>query len=310
MADISTIPARLRRATAMTTQRRSEATMGILFALPAILGFLIFALGPMIAAMAISFTDWSLIRSPEWVGLDNYERLFTDPNIRTSLVATFKFGFLSVPVSLIAALMIAVLLNQKIKGQRFFLTLFYFPSILPMAAVLVTFLWVMQPDFGLLNYLLVQVGLPPQEWLGSADMVIPSLVLMSVWGAGGGAVIFLAALQGIPDSFYEAAEIDGAGSLAKFRHVTLPLVSPIIFFQLVLGVVGALQVFTQAYLLDGGAGDAALFFNFYLYQNAFEHGRMGFASAMAWLLFGITLILTLLVFRSSALWVFYEDQGS
>ena len=289
--------------------RRAETLTGILFALPAILGFLIFAIGPMIASLIISFTDWSLTKSPNWVQLQNYQRLFSDPKVLQSLGNTLKFGLLSVPLGMAASLGIAVLLNQKLKGQRFFLTLFYFPSILPLAAVLVTFLWVMQPEFGLLNYVLSQLGLPPQDWLGNKDMVIPSLVIMSLWGAGGGSVIFLAALQGIPQDYYEAAMIDGAGELQKFRHITLPLLSPVIFFQLVLGMIAALQAFTQAFLLRGGAGGSALFFNYYLYQNAFQNGRMGFASAMAWMLFGLTLILTLLVFRSSALWVFYENQS-
>lgn len=288
---------------------REETITGVLFAAPAILGFVIFAFGPMVASLFISFTDWSLTKAPNWVGLDNYQRLFTDPKVLLSLGTTFKFGLLSVPLSLLTGLAIATLLNQKIKGQRFFLTLFYFPSILPIVAVMVTFLWIMQPEFGLLNYVLAQFGLPPQNWLSSADMVIPSLVIMSLWGAGGNAVIFLAALQGIPQELYEAAMIDGAGDLNKFRFVTIPLLSPVIFFLLVLGVIGALQTFTQAFLLKGGSDDSALFFNYYLWQNAFSNGRMGFASAMAWLLFGVTMILTALVFRSSALWVFYENRG-
>ena len=287
---------------------RQEALVGFLFALPAILGFIIFALAPMVASLVISFTNWSLLKAPEWVGLQNYVNMSLDDKILLSLKNTFLYGIIAVPLSIITSFSIALLLNQKIRGQRFFLTLFYFPSILPIAAVMVTFIWVLQNDYGLLNYLLRQANLPTQNWLGNQNTVIPSLVLMSIWGAGGGAVIFLAALQGIPKSLYEAAMVDGAGQVASFRYITLPMISPVIFFQLVMGVIGALQTFTQAYLLKGGGG-AALFFNYYLYLNAFQNGKMGYASAMAWLLFAITMVLTVLVFRSSALWVFYEDQS-
>jgi len=291
------------------TLAQRETIAGTLFALPAILGFLIFSLGPMIASVVISFTDWSLTKSPTWLGTDNYQRMFSDPKVMQSLMTTLKFGLMSVPLGLLISLSIALLLNQKIVGRRLFLTLFYFPSILPMAAVLITFLWVLQPDFGLLNYLLSRIGVQGQNWMGNKDTVLPSLVMLSAWGAGGGSVIFLAALQGIPSDYYEAAGLDGAGNWGRFRFITLPLISPVIFFQLVLGMIGALQVFTQAYMIRGGPNDAALFFNYYLYQNAFNSGRMGYASALAWLLFAITMILTVAAFRSSALWVFYEDQS-
>ncbi|MBK8021951.1 MAG: sugar ABC transporter permease [Chloroflexi bacterium] len=287
---------------------KREAFYGILFAMPAILGFLIFSFGPMLASLGISFTNWSLLSAPGWVGTENYQRLATDPLIGQSLGNTTRYALLAVPIGLIASLLIAVLLNQKVKGQRLFLLMFYLPSILPAVSVIVVWLWLLEPNFGLVNTALHSLGLPTLRWFSDPSTVIPSFVLMSLWGAGGGAVIFLASLQGVSQDLYDAAMVDGAGRLRCFRHITLPMISPVIFFNLVTGTIGALQTFTQGYLIGGGRDNSALFYNLYLYQSAFRQGEMGYAAAMAWLLFILIMILTALVFRSSGLWVFYESR--
>lgn len=307
MGRVLTIPSvRMERPTG--TLARREARFGLLFAAPAILGFLLFSFGPMLASLGISLTNWSLLSAPEWVGLENYQRLGSDPLISLSLGNTASYALLAVPSGLIASLLIAILLNQKVKGQRLFLLAFYLPSILPAVSVIVVWLWLLEPNFGLVNSALHSIGLPTVKWFNDPSTVIPSFVIMSLWGAGGGAVIFLASLQGVPQELFDAAMVDGAGKWRCFRHITLPMISPVIFFNLVTGIIGALQTFTQGYLIGGGRNNAGLFYNLYLYQSAFSRGEMGYAAAMAWLLFIIIAILTLLVFRSSGLWVFYESR--
>jgi multiple sugar transport system permease protein len=291
------------------TLARQEAIFGILFAVPAILGLLLFSVGPMLASLGISFTNWSLLSAPEWVGIENYQTMAADPLVGLSLGNTAKYALMAIPVGLIASLMVAVLLNQKVKGQRLFLLAFYLPSILPAVAVTVVWLWLLDPNFGLVNLGLHTLGLPTLGWFSDPNLVMPSFVLMSLWGAGGGAVIFLASLQGVPRELYDAAMVDGAGNWRCFRHITLPMISPVIFFSLITGTIGALQTFTQGYLIGGGRDNAALFYNLYLYNNAFQQGNMGYAAALAWLLFIIILLLTVLIFRSSGLWVFYEGRA-
>ncbi len=292
------------------TLARREAIFGILFAAPAILGLLIFSVGPMLASLGISFTNWSPLSTPEWTGIDNYREMLADPLVAQSLGNTAKYALMAIPMGLIAALAIALLLNQKVKAQRFFLLAFYLPSILPAVAVTVVWLWMLDPNFGLVNLGLHSLGLPTLGWLSDPDLVMPSFVIMSLWGAGGGAVIFLASLQGVPRELYDAAMVDGAGAWRCFRHITLPMISPVIFFNLITGTIGALQTFTQGYLIGGGRDNAGLFYNLYLYNNAFKQGNMGYAAALAWLLFVIILLLTLLIFRSSGFWVFYESRNS
>lgn len=288
------------------TMRRREALFGMIFAAPAVLGFFLFALGPMVASFFISFTDWSLLSEAHWVGLANYRELFRDELIKTSLQNTAEYALMAVPAGLSASLFVALLLNHVRYGQRLFLSILYLPSIMPIVPVMMVWLWLLDPNFGLVNMALDQVGIAPLGWFSDPDMVLPSLVFMSLWGAGGGAVIFLASLRGIPQTLYDAAMVDGAGARACFRHITLPMLSPVIFFNLVMGLIGALQTFTQSYLIGGGRYNSGLLYNLYLYQKAFSYGEMGYAAAMAWVLFVITMVLTALVFRSSSLWVFYE----
>lgn len=288
------------------TMRRREALFGMIFAAPAVLGFFLFALGPMVASFFISFTDWSLLSDAHWVGLANYRELFQDELIKMSLQNTAEYAVMAVPAGLGGSLFVALLLNHVRYGQRLFLSVLYLPSIMPIVPVMMVWLWLLDPNFGLVNMALDKVGIAPLGWFSDPDMVLPSLVFMSLWGAGGGAVIFLASLRGIPQEFYDAAMVDGAGARACFRHITLPMLSPVIFFNLVMGLIGALQTFTQSYLIGGGRYNSGLLYNLYLYQKAFSYGEMGYAAAMAWVLFVIIMVLTALVFRSSGLWVFYE----
>lgn len=244
------------------------------------------------------------------IGIGNFTRLFNnDPLFWKSLFATAYYTFLSVPLVITAAFVVATLLNQKVKGLAIFRTIFYLPSVVPAVANSVLWLWLFNPDFGLINSLLNSIGLPGFLWIYDEAQVIPSLVLMSVWGMGNTMIIFLAGLQGVPQHYYEAAEIDGANGWEKWRYVTIPMVSPVMFFNLVMGIIGTFQVFAQAYIMtDGGPNNASLFMVYYLFQNAFLYGRMGYASALAWVLFVIILVFTILVFRSSSSWVYYEGE--
>jgi multiple sugar transport system permease protein len=290
------------------TASRRDAIDGYLFILPWILGFFIFTIGPMIASLYFSFTDYNLLEPSKWVGLANYQELFgKDKLFPISLGVTFRYAAASVPLQLALAMLLALLLNQRVPGIRFYRTAFYLPSLLGGVALTLIWMWIFSPQFGLLNSLLRQVGIEGPLWFQSSRWALPGLIIMSMWGVGGTMIIFLAGLQNIPGHLYEAAEIDGAGAWSKFRNVTLPLLSPTIFFNLVMGVIGSLQTFAQAFIATaGGPSNATLFYNLYLYMNAFQYFEMGYASALAWILFVVILALTLLVIRSSPMWVYYE----
>ncbi|NMB10932.1 MAG: sugar ABC transporter permease [Firmicutes bacterium] len=290
--------------------RSTETRWGVLMALPAILGFLLWNIGPMIASLVISFTEWSVVSSPKFVGLANLDRMFNkDPLFWKSLYVTAYYTFMSVPAVIASAFLVATILNQEVKGLALFRTIFYLPSVVPAVANAVLWLWLFNPDFGLLNTALGNFGIRKSMWIYDEASVIPSLVLMSVWGMGNTMIIFLAGLQGVPRQLYEAAEIDGANLLQRWLHITLPMVSSVVFFNLVMGLIGTFQVFSQAYVMtEGGPNNSSLFLVYYLFQNAFQYGRMGYASAIAWILFLIVLAFTLLVFKSSPAWVYYEGE--
>lgn len=291
------------------TNRQRESLMGYLFLSPWILGFVIFLAGPMIASFYLSFTQYKVIKAPLWVGLANYQRMFTDELFYHSLKVTVIYTAISVPLGIVAALGIAVLLNQKIVASGLFRTIFYLPSIISGVAVAIVFAWIFNFRFGILNYLLSLVGIPGPNWLGSPRWALWAFVLMSLWGIGGNVVIFLAALQGVPQSLYEAAEIDGAGSWQRFWKITLPMISPALLFVFIMGVIGTFQTFTQSYIMTGGGpANTTLFYLLYLYKNAFNWFEMGYASAMAWILFLIIMACTLILLRSSTLWVHYEGS--
>ncbi len=297
----------------MTAWERRQLRNGLLFASPWLLGFIGFALYPLIMSIYYSFTAFNVVQPPVWVGLDNYRELFLrDPLFWKALYNTLYFTAFSVPLSLMFSLGLALLLNQKLPGISLFRTLFFLPSIVPIVASAVLWLWVLNPDSGLINTLLRQwLGVEGPGWLADAHWSKPSLVLMSLWSVGGAMVIFLAGLTDVPQTLYEVAELDGAGPFNKFRHVTLPMLTPTILFNLVMGLIMAFQYFTQVYVMTGGSGtpvDSTMFYALYLYRNSFYYLRMGYASAMAWMLFIVILVATLGVLYSSKRWVYYHGD--
>lgn len=294
------------------TQRKSLSQQpgfwGFLFICPWLAGFLFFSLGPMIVSLFLSLCKYDLY-SLQFVGVENYRRLFADdPLFWKSLQNTVLYALFAVPLGLVGSLMLALLLNQDVRGQRLFRTCFYLPSLVPSVASSLLWLWLLNTDNGIVNYVLRWLHIPAPAWFEDARFTLPAFVLMSLWGVGGGRmVIFLAGLQGISESYYESARIDGANAWQQFRNVTLPMLSPTIFFNLILGIIGSFQVFTTAYIMtNGGPNNASLFYVLYLFRNAFEYFKMGKASAMAWVLFAILLVFTMIQFRSAKKWVYYE----
>jgi multiple sugar transport system permease protein len=248
-----------------------------------------------------------------WVGAANYVKAFLrDPLFWHSLRVTLYYGALALPLGLIVGFSLAMLLNQRVPAVGIWRTIYFLPSVVAGVAVAILFVRLLSPKNGLLNPFLEQVfGIKGPGWFTDPNWAVPALVLMSLWGVGGSMIIYLAGLQGVPTALYDAAKVDGANALHRFRHVTLPMMTPVIFYTLVLGLIGAFQYFTEVFVAtsgDGGPQRATLFYNLYLYQNAFKYNDMGYASALAWVLFLIVLLLTLAVFRSSALWVFYEGE--
>jgi len=289
--------------------RKSEAINGLLFALPVMLGLAIFKLGPMVASLLLSFTRYNVLQPVRWIGFNNYQKVFSDPLFWTGLYNTAYFTFISVPGRLMIALLFAMLLNQKLKGIALFRTLYYIPSLASGVAVAVLWMWVLNPSYGILNVGLRYLGIQGPAWLGSEKWSKPALIIMSFWAIGDSMIIYLAGLQGIPQQLYEAAEIDGAGVWKKFRYVTIPMLTPVIFFNLIMGVIGAWQLWVYAYVMtEGGPVNSTLFYVLYLYRNAFEYFKMGYASALAWILFLIIIGFTLLIFKSSPIWVFYTGE--
>jgi multiple sugar transport system permease protein len=285
---------------------RQQQVWGVLFALPAILGFIIFTVGPMLASFVLSLTDWTIGAPAKFIGLDNYTRMATDDRFWKSLSVTSYYTLAAVPAVLVVGFLFAMLVNTAKTGKSFWRTIYYLPTLVPAVASAVLWIWIFNPDSGLLNSLLWAAGLDGSNWIYSEDTAVPSLVLMHVWGFGNTMVIFLAGRQGVPASLYEAVALDGGGTWTKFRHVTLPFMTPTIFYNLVVGVIGTFQVFNQAYIMTkGGPNESTLFYIFYLYTKAFNDSEMGYASALAWVLFVIVLIVTVLLFRNSR-WVYYE----
>lgn len=307
---------------------RREELAGYAFVLPWLIGFLAFTIGPMLASLYFSFTRYDLVNPPQWIGLANYYKAFSgiwdvvrtgdttqfgDPLFWKSLQVTLYFASIALPLNLAFSFFLAVLLNQKVPGVNVWRTIFFLPSII--AGVAVTLLWVriFNPRLGILNPFLQNVlGIQnPPQWLGDPNWAVPALVLMSLWSVGGSMIIYLAGLQGVPTDLYDAAKVDGANAWQRFWNVTFPMMTPVIFYNLVLGMIGTFQYFTEVYVATSGTGGpqySTLFYNLYLYQNAFRYFDMGYASTLAWILFLIVLVLTALIFRSSDVWVFYEGQ--
>ena len=305
----------------ITTTKRSRSALarierrdGYLMILPWAVGFTVFVLGPMTASLVLSLTDWQMLLEPKWVGLDNYRVLFTgtdnlirDRLLTISLLNTSIYTFFGVTLYVIMALLLSLALSPEVKGIRVYRTVFFVPSVTPIVAT--TILWVLlfTPEFGVINYLLAKIEIPKQGFLTDPQQAKPVLIFMHLWTIGGALPIFLAGLKSIPLETREAARIDGAGPLQAFRFVVLPLLSPTIFFVTVTGFIGGFQVFTQAFVATGGGPqNATLFYVLHLYRNAFEYFKMGYASAMAWLLFVIILIFTVVQFWIGQRWVYYE----
>ncbi len=287
---------------------RKNTTKGLLFALPWIIGFLAFTAYPIGASLYYSFTEYVGIGTPKWIGSENYNALFNDELFWTSLYNTLYYTCLAVPIGFIIALGLALLLNLDLKEIGFYRTLIYIPYVLPAVAVSFIWLWMLNPYFGLVNLLLDRAfGIQGPGWFSDPKWSKFSFVMLAQWGAGGSAIIFLSALKDIPRELIESAEIDGAGWWAKFRNITLPMISPVILYHLITALFGAFQIFTTAYIAtNGGPANSTLFYVLYLYRNAFQYGKMGYASAMAWILFIIVLIATVIIFKTSARWVFYR----
>lgn len=286
---------------------RREAIDGYLFISPWLIGFVLWVAGPMLAAVALSLMQWDLFSPPRWVGLANFQRLFQDNLVGISLWNTAYYTFLNVPLRLLIALGTALLLNQQLRFQSVFRTAFYLPAVMPAVANAILWLWIYNPDFGLANQLLEFLGLPRLRWLWDPATSKPAFILMGLWEVGNAMVIFLAGLQSIPPTLYEAADIDGASWWHRFRYVTLPMLSPVILFNMIIGIIGSFQIFTAAYLLtNGGPQHSTLFTVLYLYRLGFEQFAMGYASALAWLLFMIILVFSLAQLRLSQAWVYYE----
>jgi multiple sugar transport system permease protein len=288
---------------------RREALSFYILILPWLIGFLVFLAYPLLRSLYLSFTSYNLLSPPEWVGLRNFQRILSDPDFWQSLKVTLIYSLGSVPGGTIIALALAMVLAQKLRGVNFWRTIFFLPSILSSIAVAVLWLFIFRPQDGLLNMALGLFGIKGPDWLLSEQWALPALILMSWWSVGGQIVIYLAGLKGIPEVLYEAAEIDGATGWAKFRYITIPMLSPTIFFNVVLAIIGALQVFDVGFVMTrGGPNKATLFYMLNLYDRAFQLGQMGYASALAWILFLIIMVITLLVIRSSAAWVYYESE--
>jgi multiple sugar transport system permease protein len=287
-----------------------EALIFYLCLTPWILGFVVFIAGPMLASLWISLSDWDIMSPPKFVGLRNFAKLATnDPVFLKSLWVTTYYTFGSVPLGLVIGLLIALLMNVKLPGITLFRTIYYLPSVVSGVAVALLWQWVFNPQMGVINGILWRFGIQGPGWIYSEQWVIPSLILMSLWGVGGSMIIYLAGLQGVPTELYEAAAIDGASKLRQFFAITLPMISPVLFFNLIIGIINSFQVFTSAFVMtQGGPNNGSLFLVLYLYRNAFQYFKMGYASALAWVLFAIILLLTLLTFRSSTLWVYYEGE--
>ncbi|NPV67126.1 MAG: sugar ABC transporter permease [Anaerolineae bacterium] len=294
------------------TTKRREAAIFYLMVAPWVIGFLVFTLGPILFSLYVSFTQWSMLSEPAWVGLENYRNILQDPDIGHSLAITAKYSLASVPLRLVVALFLAILLNEATIAVGLFRTAFYLPGVVASVSVAVLWQWIFNPRFGPFNAALKLFGIQGPSWFSDPNWAIWGLVIMSAWGVGGEMLIFLAGLKGIPQTLYEAAEIDGAGRLQRFLRITLPILSPTIFFNLVMSVIGSFQTFDSAFVIStaraGAIGSplkSTLFYMLYLYQNAFSFLKMGYAAAMAWVLFIVIVSITYLINRTSNRWVFY-----
>jgi multiple sugar transport system permease protein len=296
-----------------TQARRRQLRLGLLFVSPWILGFLAFYLYPFVATLYYSFTSFTGVGNAQLIGFANYSALFHDGTFRTALFNTFYYTVFEVPLSTVAAIGLALLLNMNVRGRAFYRTVFYIPSIVPIVASSLIFVWIFQPSFGVVNSILSGVHITGPTWFFSVAWSKPSFIILGLWGLGQPMVIYLASLQGVPKEMYEVASLEGAGPLQRLRYVTLPMISPIILFNVVLALVTSIQYFTQADIIEsppGSPGTSTMFYVTYLYQQAFQNLHLGYASAMAFLLFVLVLIVTVILFKTSSRWVYYASEQS
>ena len=293
--------------------RRQEGLVGYVFILPWITGFLVFTAGPLLFSLFASFTNYNITSQMDFVGTRNYEKLlFDDQLFWTSLYNTLYYVAFSVPLTTIGAIFLSVLLNQDVPGLRFFRTIYYLPAVLSGVGVYLLWMQLLDPSTGLVNMALGWFGIDGPNWLFDPEWTKPSLILMKLWGVGGGMLLYLASLQGVPKSLYEAAQIDGASRWQQFRYITLPMITPIIFFDVVTSLIGGFQIFQEAYVMSNGTGgpvNSLLFYNYYMWNKAFKVFDMGYAMAMSWILFIIVFILTMINLKLAPRWVHYEGEA-
>jgi len=292
-----------------------EALEGYFCISPWLIGFVIFTAAPLVASLYMSFTSWTVTYAPRWIGLENYRYMLVDDGrFWKALYNTFYYIFLAVPLYTVGGLLTALLMNVNLAGIRLFRTIWYLPAILPTVGTALLWVWLLNPEYGLINRALGLVGIVGPRWLSSEEWAKPGIILMGLWGVGGAMVVYLAGLKNIPRDLYEAAEVDGAGLWTRFWAITLPMLSPVIFFNLIMQIIGAFQVFSSVFILTsggvgekpGGPADATLFYVLYLYQQGFQQFRMGYASALAWVLMLLSLLVTLVQFKLAGRWVYYE----
>ncbi len=292
-------------------QGRREELMFFLFIMPWLLGLILFDAGPIVASFAISLTDWSLLADPNWIGSGNYSRMIDDTTFFKALRNSIYYGVGSVSLGLLTSFLLALLLNQPVRGIALFRTIFYLPALVSGIAVAILWTNILQPEYGLLNASLAKIGIEGPGWLKSPDWAMPGLILMSVWSVGGSVIIFLAGLQGVPTHLYEAASLDGAGHWSKFWNVTVPMMSPVIFYNLIVGVITSLQSFVLILIMtDGRPANSTLVLGLYLYRHAFKFMDMGYASAIAWILLVFVILITAVQFLAAKFWVYYEGEAA
>jgi multiple sugar transport system permease protein len=308
-SDLKTSDLPLLRNRRLTMIQRRTIT-GYIFISPFILGFLFWFLAPALVAVYLTFQKWNLISPPQYVGMENIQHLFGDPLLPLSLKATFIYTLFVVPAGMVLSFFLASLINTQMRGIAIFRTIYYLPTIVPAVANAILWAWMFNTEFGLINVFLRSMGMSKVAWLQDTNLAIFAYVIVGLWGVGGSMIIFLAGLQSIPEIYYEASEIDGAGRFQKLRHITLPLMSPIIFFNFLIGFINSFQVFTIGYLLtNGGPQNSTLFLVLYIYRTAFRNQNMGYAATLSWLLFFILMGLSFVVFKYLGNRVHYENPG-
>ena len=305
-SELATTAVSLRR-NGMSRFQRREFLFGLLFVSPFLLGLLLFWLGPMLYSIFLVTQKWNMLAAPRFVGLLNIQKILNDPLSGMALANTAFYTFIGVPLQLLVAFMLAVLLNQQIRGRALYRTLYYLPAITPAVASAVVWTRILSSQYGILNEFIRTLGFAPVSWLFNPPYTKPAFILMSLWSVGPAMIIFLAGLQSVPKELLEAAEIDGASTWRRFTSITLPMVSPVLFFNLVVGIIGSFQIFTASFIMtNGGPQNATLFMVLYIFRNGFEYFDMGYAAALSWLLFCVIMIFTAIQFRVSNRWVYYE----